>query len=231
MSVTLPDLDVDKAKEFFQTAAELSEKFPYEKLKKALGCLETFGNVCSCLGAVAGLIQAFLPDEKQEAIMHEFSKIHDEIAQVRDDIRQLENKLDEKLMHLQYAGAVTEITMLTGYCDSMLQNKKDSDKLSYYQNKIKDEGVGLEKSVDVILQGINGDNPFSINILEAVYNESGGSRPEVMLMAGRLMQLLVVGCTSLGSYTLLKYGEKAAKIYSENMQSKLKLVPENMENG
>ena len=80
-----------------------------DKLQSAINILGTGANGLVLVGAVLSFIKVFLPDKKHEAIMNEFSKLHEKINLVRNDIKDLEVTVKWESAELSYSDCVSKI--------------------------------------------------------------------------------------------------------------------------
>lgn len=173
----------------------------FDSLKYAAGVLRNGANGLLFVGSVLSIAEAFLPDEKHEAIMREFTKLHERVDQVRDDIKFLEKTVEWESTELSYTESVSRIEQAMLFVSKMTEARKESDqdKMEYYQDKLKGlDTHELLRVVDDLHDGVIGQGGFgSKPILSRIYSKTGGDRVKLRKLSGRLLQLLTGGITSL----------------------------------
>ena len=216
---------VKAATDLIDIATVLSETFDPKDLKGALNVLKSVGVFFGAAGIVLDVVSAFVPDHKHAAIMKEFTKVHEGIEDVRSDIKELGNTIKLEHVKTKYAGVENTICLAMGYC-TQIGNKSNVANRETYEKRLKGLGNNqkLASAVDSLLDGMTaGPDSFDGNILKTVYEQTGGDRPKIMRMAGRLITLLLGGMTALMVYESLANGRKSAldleqKIYEGRME-------------
>ena len=169
-----------------------------DKLESAIKILGTGANGLLVVGAVLSMVKVFVPDKKHEAIMNEFSKLHEKMKLVRNDIKDLEVTMKWEFAGLAYSDCVSKIEHAM-YHVSEYADAHNGYMAAYYRKKIKDiDSMGLARALDDLLDGVIGSGGFgSKQILSRFYDETGGDRTKLRKLSGRLLQLLTGGLSAL----------------------------------
>ena len=198
-------------------------------LKKLLdvgGHLSELTGSFALVGAAIGLIQAFLPDEEFKAIMHQFELLHQEIQNVRDDIKELEKMIKWEDTKLQYAEVVNRIEQAVELCKFIGQNKHDDTKTKHFQARLKEqcENESLLLALRTLIKGLTGRGVLQDNILQSFYDYSWGDRPKLVKLGGQLVQLVCGGLVAEMAYESLVRGKGAAQEIAEMFRDDLKSI-------
>ena len=167
-----------------------------------------------CEGAGIVLNMSAKADDKAVA---QLNKIFEEIRDVRNDIRQLERSMEWATSRIQYADICTMIVTGVDFCQQ-IQCMAENESLKHdYEERLKElcSNQRLTLAMSTLLDGITGQGDFRVDILQLIYIQSNGSRPVVMRMAGRFVQLLTGGMITLLTYETLVRGKQSAKQLEE----------------
>ncbi len=205
----------------FSLIADVLETYGEETNETLMKCLLIIkGGKYFC--EVAGIVLNLLVDDQVAA---QLNKIYEEIRGVRNDIRELEQSMKWETTRIQYADICTMIVTGMGFC-IQIQSNAGNDSLKHdYEERLKElcSNQRFTLAMNTLLDGITGKGDFRVDILQLIYEQTSGSRPGVMRMAGRLVQLLSGGMTTLLTYETLMRGRQSAEelavaMYADRLQ-------------
>ena len=214
---------VETAEKVLDLLAKIGETEVIKTLLDAASKLSAFSSSFAVVGAIIGLIEAFLPDKQFEAIMHQFELLHKEIQQVRDDIKELEKTIKWESTKLQYADVVSRIDLGMEFCKQIGRNKHDPTTRQHYEERLVelcgDESMLL--AIRVLLNGVTGGGEFRNNIFETFYEHSWGDRPKTAKIGGRIIQLVSGGLMAQMTFETLQRGKEGADEIAEMFRGRL----------
>ncbi len=199
----------------FSLIANVLKTFGDETNKTLMICFQalTAGTYfCQGAGIVLNLIQGYV-------IVVQLNKIYEEIQEVRNEIKELERTMKWENTKIQYAGICNDIITGMKLCEQ-IQSNAGNDSLKHdYEERLKEFCLNkqLMSTINMLLDGMTGEGFFSVDLLQLIYQQTDGSRPDVMRMAGRLLQLLTGGMTTLLTYETLVRGRQKAKQFEAAM--------------
>ena len=199
----------------FSLIANVLTTFGEETNKTLMICFQalTAGTYfCQGAGIVLNLIQGYV-------VVVQLNKIYEEIRKVRNDIKELEQTMKWETTRIQYADICTMIATGMKICKKIQSNAGDGSVRHDYEERLKElcSNQRFMLAMNILLDGITGKGDFRIDLLQLIYEQTDGSRPDVMRMAGRLLQLLTGGMTTLLTYETLIRGRQSAKQFEADM--------------
>ena len=199
----------------FSLIANVLGTFGDETSKTLMICFQvlTAGTYfCQGAGIVLNLIQGYV-------VARQLNKIYEEIHKVRNEIKELEQTMKWETTRIQYADICTMIVTGMKICNQIQSNAGNYSLKHHYEERLKDlcSNQRLMLAMNILLDGITGKGDFRIGLLQLIYEQTDGSRPDVMRMAGRLLQLLTGGMTTLLTYETLMYGRRSAMQFEAAM--------------
>ena len=207
------------AGQVFSLVANVLETFGESSndiIKKSLLMLKGAKYFCEGARIVLGM---FATANDKAVVQVQLNKIFQDIRGVRNDIRQLEQSMIWATSRMQYADICTMIVTGVTFCEQIQCNAENESLKHDYEERLKElcSNQRFTLVVSTLLDGITGQGDFRVDILQLIYTQCNGSRPDVMRMAGRFVQLLTGGMITLLTYETLVRGEQSAKQLEEAM--------------
>ncbi len=199
----------------FSLIANVLKTFGDETNKTLMICFQalTAGTYfCQGAGIVLNLIQGYV-------VAVQLNRIYKEIQEVRNDIKELERTMKWETTRIQYADICTMIVTGMKICNQIRSNAGNDSVKHDYEERLKElcSNQRFMLAMNILLDGITGKGDFRIDLMQLIYEQADGSRPDVMRMAGRLLQLLTGGITTLLTYETLMRGQQSAKQFEAAM--------------
>ena len=199
----------------FSLIANVLGTFGDETNKTLMICFQvlTAGTYfCQGAGIVLNLIQGYV-------VAVQLNKIYEEIQEVRNDIKELERTMKWETTRIQYADICTMIVTGMKICNQIQSNAGNDSVKHDYEERLKQlcSNQRFILAMSILFDGITGKGDFRIDLLQLIYEQTDGSRPDIMRMAGRILQLLTGGMTTLLTYETLRRGRRSAMQFEADM--------------
>ena len=198
----------------FSLIANVLTTFGDETNKALMICFQVLAAgtyFCQGAGIVLNLMQGYV-------IVVQLNKIYEEICEVRNDIKELEKSIKWETTRIQYADICTMIVTGIEFCKQIQSNAGNGSVKKVHEERLKElcKNQQFTLAMNALFDGIIGGD-FRPDLLGFIYEQTDGSRPDVMRMAGRLLQLLTGGMTTLLTYETLMRGRQEAKQFEAAM--------------
>jgi len=191
---------LDKTMKFLDAAANIVDVGT-----KVTGVAQITGNIfaflsaagpeLSTFGAIFDIVGAFLPDKRYKKILAKFGILERKLDEIRSQITDLEHKIDWVTIEIHYSEVVRRINLGMQYLKNATEAKsaEKEREYQYWMGKLREFSIchKMKDAVMLLKDGLIGI--LQKNVLEGLYNMTGGDRLELIRMAVILVQLMVSG--------------------------------------
>ena len=174
----------------------------------ALGVLDVLEGLADIGAGIIGDIEA---EERHREIIAHFHELHHTTTNIRQDIADLERRMRWGFIGVQYSAvrhAILEAMNLARHITVAPPGQQENAMERFREHC---SSVNIRFMVFRLIYGVTGRDGFGENILSAFYSTSGGHRPDMIKLGGRLMHLVNGGYWCYMAYESMLRGRSSAR--------------------